>query len=149
MENLGFLSINLNRLRKEKGFSLQKLAEISGLSVQTLHSAESKGRPLRTNNLTKLAKALGVEPIDLLREPFTKEQAPQPTLDERILSEIRRATQESIQDAFKDQAIKNGREYVPSVMDSLQTILKDLPEHKLQSLLEYALKIKNPPKRQA
>lgn len=150
MDNKGvFFGNNLKKIRKSLGLTQAEFAEKLGLGTRGYQRHEQGENDPTIATVKKYSKILNVNYMDMLIDPDNSPQSspnPEPTLDERILSEIRRATQESIQEAFKEQALKNGREYVPTVMEMLQVALKDLPESKLQSMLEYALKIKNPRK---
>ncbi len=59
----------LRRLREQRSLSQEDLARESGVNVMTIHRAE-KGitRRLRPSTRRKLARALGVEPQELLTE---------------------------------------------------------------------------------
>lgn len=71
LENLGN---NIRHYRLEKGLSQEELAEISGLHRTYVGSVERAERNISLLNLEKIAKALGVSPIDLLKEkPVEKE----------------------------------------------------------------------------
>lgn len=61
----------LRRLRTERGLSQEKLAELSGLHWTYVSSVERGQRNISLENITYLAKALGVTPADLL-SAFTK-----------------------------------------------------------------------------
>lgn len=67
-----FFSVNLARLRQEAGYSQAELADVAGVSHHTVFRAESKGMiPLR-ENIIKIARALGVSPDDLFKDPTEK-----------------------------------------------------------------------------
>lgn len=62
------ISSNIKKLRNEKGYSLEKVARLSDLSLNTVMRVESginKNPTIET--LTKIAKALGVGVDDLIK----------------------------------------------------------------------------------
>jgi XRE family transcriptional regulator, fatty acid utilization regulator len=56
----------LKRRRLEKGWTLDQLAEESGLSATTLGFLERGVRQPRPSNITRLAEALGCQPGELM-----------------------------------------------------------------------------------
>jgi transcriptional regulator with XRE-family HTH domain len=60
------LSRNLKAQRNKLGFSQERLAEISGLSVQTINDIEGGRRWVSDKSITKLSTALNVECFQLL-----------------------------------------------------------------------------------
>ncbi|MCL2175823.1 MAG: helix-turn-helix transcriptional regulator [Treponema sp.] len=60
------LSKNLKEQRRKQGFSQEKLAEISGLSVQTVNDIEGGRKWVSDKTITKLSAALDVECYQLL-----------------------------------------------------------------------------------
>jgi len=67
-EILEKLGNNIRRYRLEKGLSQEGLAELSKLHRTYLGSVERGERNISLLNLERIAKALGISPIDLLRE---------------------------------------------------------------------------------
>lgn len=59
---------NATGLRKAKGLTQEQLAELSGLSQQYISGLERGRRNPTIVTLYELATALGVTPIDLLRD---------------------------------------------------------------------------------
>ena len=68
------LQKNLARIRKEKGFSQSKLAQVASVSQQLLSRLES-GTDLTTKKLPEIARALGVSVFDL-DEKYAPEKEP-------------------------------------------------------------------------
>jgi transcriptional regulator with XRE-family HTH domain len=60
--------LRVRELREAKGISQEKLAALADLSSKTVRRAES-GDSVSFRTLTKLARALGVEPPDLFAKP--------------------------------------------------------------------------------
>ena len=57
----------LRRLRAERALTLRDLAEISGVSYDTINKLELSRRPAHASTIRKLANALGVEPRELMK----------------------------------------------------------------------------------
>src|SRR5215217_3357308 len=57
----------LRRLRAENALTLRALAEISGVSYDTINKLELGRRPAHASTIRKLAIALGVEPRELMK----------------------------------------------------------------------------------
>lgn len=61
-------------LRYERGFSIRKLADVSGVSAECILQVEMGRSGFTTNTLQKLARALRVEPFDILNhDPQTND----------------------------------------------------------------------------
>lgn len=82
------LSQNIKLYRKGK-FTQETLAEEIGISAQNINNVEGKRRFPRTENLVKIADALGVEVYQLFipqdKTPITIEETPE---NEKIRSQI-------------------------------------------------------------
>jgi len=62
------ISSNIKKLRTEKGYSLEKVARLADLSLNTVMRVESGTNKNPTiETLTKIAKALGVGVDDLIK----------------------------------------------------------------------------------
>lgn len=57
---------NFTRIRKEKGFTQERFAEVSGMSQQYVSGLERGQRNPTVVTLFHLASALGVSPVDLV-----------------------------------------------------------------------------------
>jgi len=57
----------LRRLRAQRALTLRDLAEISGVSYDTINKLELGRRPAHASTIRKLANALGVEPRELMK----------------------------------------------------------------------------------
>jgi len=65
---------NVSRIRKRKGLTQERFAEISGFSQQYVSSLEQGHRNPTVVTLYELATALGVSHLDLLRPTKSKKQ---------------------------------------------------------------------------
>lgn len=59
---------NMRRLRTEKGCSQEKLAELCGLHRTYIGSVEREERNISIDNIAKIAKALNVSHLELLKD---------------------------------------------------------------------------------
>jgi transcriptional regulator with XRE-family HTH domain len=57
----------LKELREEQAFSVRDLAEEAGVSTDTITALEKGRRKAWPRNVRKLARALGVEPRELMK----------------------------------------------------------------------------------
>jgi transcriptional regulator with XRE-family HTH domain len=60
---------NLRRERKARGLSQDALAHYAGLHRTYVGSVERGERNISIDNIVRLARALGIEPAELLRRP--------------------------------------------------------------------------------
>ena len=58
--------MNLARIRAVKGLTQRELAAATGISQEHIAHIESKGRNVTIGTIDALARALGVDPLDLL-----------------------------------------------------------------------------------
>ncbi len=109
-ESRSILARNLRLLRAELGLSQERVAELSGLHRTYVSSVERAERNISLDNIQKLARALRVEPVDLLAPP-----APDGNMDDRLVLEalfpaVRRyqqlASKHGIGDVFQDNGGK-------------------------------------------
>lgn len=61
------LGLNVRRIRKERGLSQEVLADEVGLAVTYVGQIERGSRNPTLDVVERLAKALGVKPLDLLQ----------------------------------------------------------------------------------
>jgi transcriptional regulator with XRE-family HTH domain len=66
------LMLLLGALRKERGLSLRKLAELSGVHYMNLFKIENRDVDPQLSTLLKLCKALGITLNDLVKQPGRK-----------------------------------------------------------------------------
>lgn len=57
---------NVRRIRKEKGITIDELSEIVGVSLNTIYGWEHARHSMKTDTLSKVASALGIDPLDLV-----------------------------------------------------------------------------------
>lgn len=63
---LHFFAENVKRYREKKGFSQEKLAELSGLHRTYISDIEREQRNISIENIEKIAEALEIEAYQLL-----------------------------------------------------------------------------------
>lgn len=61
------LAENLKRLRKERGYNQDKLAELSGLSVDSIKNVEGERAWVSSESIAALAASLDAAPWELLK----------------------------------------------------------------------------------
>lgn len=57
---------NLYKARKKKGYTQQQLADMVGVTEQTISNAENGGKAMRPENIAKICKALDISADYLL-----------------------------------------------------------------------------------
>jgi transcriptional regulator with XRE-family HTH domain len=65
---------NLRRLRRERKISQEQLAHLADVSRAYLSGAEAGRRNATLETVEALAKALQIDPVDLLKDPATAKQ---------------------------------------------------------------------------
>jgi len=70
LEIRSILSKNVKEQRKKLGLTLENLAELTGLAVQTINDIEGGRRWVSDNTITLLSKALRIESYQLLIADF-------------------------------------------------------------------------------
>jgi transcriptional regulator with XRE-family HTH domain len=113
----------VKRLRQAKGWTQEQLGVYAGSSQPTVNLLEAGKRNPSASTLEKLARALGVEVVDLFPKPPT----PQPSLEDAAQSE---ALQEALAVLFQGLA-RRGQGIVE------QSLRKGLSEALSQELNEY------------
>lgn len=91
MDILETLSDNIKKIRKEKAWTQEKLAEEADMSVQAINFFEGKRRWPGEDSLSKIADALNVEVYQLFipqdKEPIAIKKTPE---NEKIRSSIQK-----------------------------------------------------------
>lgn len=60
------MRLRINDLRKAKGLTVEALAARAGISKSYLSEMSSGKKPINSNRLEAVARALGVQPVDLI-----------------------------------------------------------------------------------
>jgi len=82
---------NIARLRKAKGLSQQKLAELSGLTRRQIAYYENEANTNLIDNLNAIAKAMGVSLADLIEiKNGNKQQNDLLQIDSRAVGKIKK-----------------------------------------------------------
>ena len=91
------LSRNLKEQRKKLGYSQEKFAEISGLSVQTINDIEGGRKWVSDKTITKLSAALHIECYQLLIPDFASQnQNKKETTSTKRLLELMKKLKKSV-----------------------------------------------------
>lgn len=87
---------NLKRLRNERDISQMELADIANLSTTFINEIENERKWPSIESLTKLVKALGVEPNQFFTPDIVMEPSDADILKSKLASLITSAVNESI-----------------------------------------------------
>ncbi len=110
-EILETLSVNIKKLRKERSWTQEKLAEEANMSVQAINFFEGKRRWPGEDYLSKLAAALGVEVYQLFvphdTKPIVIEETPKnerirAQITEEVVDDVRRAMTKALDKILKE-----------------------------------------------
>jgi len=104
LEIRGILSENLKNQRKKLGYSQEKLAEISGLSVQTVNDIEGGRKWVSDKTISKLSAALQIECYQLLLPEF-KNQNRKEIIPTKQLLELMKNLKKSVDSQIDDHFI--------------------------------------------
>jgi len=85
LEIRGILSKNVKDQRKKLGLTLEELAELTGLAVQTINDIEGGRRWVSDKTITKLSAALRIESYQLLIADFFSRAAQKEAPIHRLL----------------------------------------------------------------
>ena len=96
------LAKNLKEQRKKTGYSQEKLAEISGLSVQTINDIEGGRRWVSDKSITRLSTALSMECYQLLMPEFVNQNRKDAILIRQML-ELMKNLKKNINTQVEDQ----------------------------------------------
>ena len=67
MKLIHYFASNVKRLRIERGFSQEKLSELSGLHRTYISAIECERRNISLDSIEKIALALNIPPYELLK----------------------------------------------------------------------------------
>jgi len=90
------LAKNLKEQRKKLGFSQDKFAEISGLSIQTINDIEGGRKWISDKTITKLSAALHIECYQLLVPDFTSQNKKEPASSKRLLELMKKLKKSAV-----------------------------------------------------
>jgi transcriptional regulator with XRE-family HTH domain len=99
------LSANIKKYRKKLGISQEKLAGLSGLSIQTINGIEGCRAWVSDNTLTAIAAVLHVEVFQLLLPWTSDEMTERHILETQRLQGLRHSIKTDI-DAHFDRFLK-------------------------------------------
>jgi len=90
------LAKNLKEHRKKLGYSQDKFAEISGLSIQTINDIEGGRKWISDKTITKLSAALHIECYQLLVPDFTSQNKKEITSPKRLLELMKKLKKSAV-----------------------------------------------------
>ena len=105
IEIRNILAKNLKEQRRKIGFSQEKFAEISGLSVQTINDIEGGRKWVSDKTITKLSAALHIECYQLLVPDYKGQNRKEANLTKRLLElmkELKKSANSDIEDHFTE-----------------------------------------------
>jgi transcriptional regulator with XRE-family HTH domain len=108
LEIRSIFSKNIKEQRKKLGFTLEKVAELTGLAVQTINDIEGGRRWVSDKTITKLSAALNIESYQLFIADFftqnrKKDNSARQLLDlkKKILTNVDFQIETQFSDFFK------------------------------------------------
>jgi len=97
------LARNLKEQRNKLGYSQERFAEISGLSIQTINDIEGGRKWVSDKTITKLSAALHIDCYELLVPGFTNENKAETTKDIlALMKKLKKSVDSQIDDHFTD-----------------------------------------------
>jgi len=108
------LGKKLRALRKQKGFTQEKLAEISGVSMRVVEHYEKYAKRPSIDKIKKISKALGVSDEELLssenlKHIKTPKDVPFKALKKiRVIEQLPKREQDMIYNMINTLALKHG-----------------------------------------
>lgn len=73
MDLIHYFAVNLRNYRTKRGYSQEYLAELSGLHRTYISAVERERRNISIDNIERIAKALQIEPYQLLMKDIIEE----------------------------------------------------------------------------
>jgi transcriptional regulator with XRE-family HTH domain len=99
------LAVNLKKQRVKLGYSQERLAEVTGLSIQTINDIEGGRKWLSDKTITKLSQALHVECYQLLIPEFASQNKKDTSSTRQLLGlmkDLKKSLDAQIDDQFTD-----------------------------------------------
>jgi len=129
------LSKNVKERRKKLSLTLEKLAELTGLAVQTINDIEGGRRWVSDSTITKLSKAMQIESYQLLIADFFSPKKKEATPTQSLIS-------------LKDKILKNIDSQIETQFnDFLKSGLLQSRDETLEKEPPAPKNIKNTPRR--
>lgn len=95
---------NIRRIRKEKGISQEKLAEICGTSASYIGLRETYKNIPKLSTIERIAEALNVNPVDLFLSDSPANQTPA-SVPEKIKIRLKKQLMKDLEQKL-DEALK-------------------------------------------